>query len=171
MESPETLGRPAVPSHNFRILQALRRIIHAVEVHSRKLASTYSITTPQLVCLLAVHDLGTATPTTLSRRVSLSPSTVVGILNRLEEKGLIRRERGTRDRRLVHVTVTETGRALAEDAPSPLQDTLAEALARLPESEQAVIARSLERVVQLMEATEIENPLEEATPDRDPDRA
>ena len=130
----------------------MRRIMHCVTVYSRELMSKANITSPQLVCLLTLAEKGPMTATTISREVYLSPSTIVGILDRLEERGLVKRERASKDRRVVMVTVTEEGRQLAEHAPSPLQDTLKEALQRLPESEQVKIAKSLERVVDLMEA-------------------
>ena len=44
------------------------------------------------------------------------------------------------------------GHQLAEHAPSPLQDTLAQALKELSELEQATIAFSLQRIVEMMEA-------------------
>lgn len=138
------------------ILRTLRRIIQAVDIYSRKLKSQHDITGPQLVCLLEIAKQCLITSSTLSKNVHLSPSTVVGILDRLEAKELIKRERGTQDRRLVHVTVTERGRELADAAPSPLQDSLAEGLRHLPELEQAAIALSLEKIVDLMEARHID---------------
>jgi DNA-binding MarR family transcriptional regulator len=148
---------PPVPKGSFdlRILQSLRRIIRAIEINSYKLVHRYNITGPQLSCLFAIQESGPLTATILARQVYLSPSTVVGILDRLEEKELICRNRDQKDRRLVHVTATEKGRKLAESAPSPLQDTLAEALQKLPEIEQVSIVLALEKVVDLMEAREI----------------
>ena len=140
---------------DLRILRALRRIIQAVDIHSRKLASQYQITGPQLVTLLCVVEQGPLTTTEIGRHVHLSNSTVVGILDRLEAKELVRRERSTRDRRLVHVDATDKARELAASAPSPLQDVFADALHRLPELEQTAIALSLERIVELMEAKHI----------------
>lgn len=134
----------------------MRRIIRSVDLYSRELASKANITSPQLVCLLTLAEKGPMTATTISREVFLSPSTIVGILDRLEEKGLVKRERASKDRRVVTVTVTQKGRQLADQAPSPLQDTLTEALQRLPESEQVEIAKSLERVVSLMEVQHID---------------
>jgi len=142
--------------HDLRILQALRRIIRAVELHSRKLAAEHKITAPQLVCLLAIQENEPVTATIIARLVHLSPSTVVGILDRLEKKGLAQRERDRKDRRLVNVTCTDAGRALASRAPSPLQDRLAEALTGQSELEQATISLALERVVDLMEAGQID---------------
>ena len=140
----------------LRVLRALRRIIQAIDIHSRKLAQQHEITSPQLVTLLCVTEEGPLTPTAIAERVHLSSGTVVGILHRLESKGLVRRDRDTQDRRLVYVSATEAGRGLAEAAPSPLQDRFAEALRALPELEQTAIALSLERIVELMEARDLE---------------
>ncbi len=144
------------PRYDLRIFQAMRRIIRAVELHSRKLASLHKVTGPQLVCLLTLKEHDSITATELSSRVYLSPSTVVGILDRLEEKNLITRKRDKRDRRRVYLSLTELGLELAAKAPSPLQDRLATALKNLPEMEQLTIALSLERVVDLMEARQLD---------------
>ena len=138
--------------YDVRILRSLRAIIRSVDLYSRELAATNQITAPQLICLLHVVEKGAVTATAIGREVHLSPSTVVGILDRLEEKGLVARQRSQEDRRQVRVSATEAGRALARTAPSPLQQTLARALNDLPELEQATIALALERVVALMEA-------------------
>lgn len=140
----------------LRVLRALRRIIQAIDIHSRKLAQQHDITSPQLVTLLCVADEGPLTPSAIAERVHVSSGTVVGILHRLESKKLVRRDRDTHDRRLVYVTITEQGRALAQSAPSPLQDSFAEALQSLPDLEQMAIAISLERIVDLMQARDID---------------
>ncbi|HLS86700.1 MAG TPA: MarR family transcriptional regulator [Burkholderiales bacterium] len=138
--------------YDVRVLRSLRAIIRSVDLYSRELAATNQITAPQLVCLLHVVEKGPVTATAIGREVHLSPSTVVGILDRLEEKGFIARQRSLEDRRMVRVSATDAGRELARSAPSPLQQTLARALNGLPELEQATIALALERVVALMEA-------------------
>ena len=148
---------PHLAGHvDLRVLSALRRIIRSVDLYSRELATKAQITSPQLVCLLALAEKGAMTATTISREVFLSPSTIVGILDRLEERGLVKRERDSKDRRVVTVTVTDAGRRLTETAPSPLQDTLAAALRALPQAEQFEVAESLERVVSLMEKPQID---------------
>lgn len=147
----------AVPErYELRILRALRRIIHSVDLYSKELAATNRITAPQLMCLLHVVNSGPVSATAIGREVHLSPSTVVGILDRLEEKGLIARERSREDRRIVRVTATPEGVELSRKAPSPLQQTLANSLRELPDLEQATIALSLERIVALMEAPEVD---------------
>ena len=68
------------------------------------------------------------------------------------EKGLVNRERSPSDRRQVQVSITEIGRRVAANAPSPLQDKLSDALKNLPGLEQVSITLALEKVVELMEA-------------------
>jgi len=155
---PGPSDTPEVPkgSYELRVLQSLRRIIRAVEIHSRKLAQNHNVTGPQLACLLALREEGPLTTTRLAQTVYLSPSTIVGIVDRLEEKGLVSRQRGSKDRRQVKTCLTPIGERLVESAPSSLQDTLAEALRGLPELEQVSITLSLEKVVDLMEARKIE---------------
>lgn len=140
----------------LRILRAIRRIIQAVDIHSRQLAGEFNITTPQLVTLLYVVSNGPLTASDIAQHVHLSNSTVVGILDRLEAKDLVRRARSTDDRRQVFVSATEKGHTLAQSAPSPLQYVFAKALNRLPALEQTAIALSLERIVDLMEARDID---------------
>lgn len=144
----------AAVRYDLRILRAIRCIIRRVDLYSKQLSATLQITVPQLVCLLTVADYGPITATALSRDVQLSASTVVGILDRLEEKGWIERLRDRDDRRVVLVSATPEGKTMARQAPSPLQQRLADALAGLPDLEQATIALSLERVVALMDVQE-----------------
>ena len=137
--------------YDLSILQSLRRIIRAVSLYSHQLAATYKVTAPQLLCLLTIVNEGSLHLSTLSKRVFLSASTVVGILDRLEEKGLVTRRRDYKDRRLINIQATPKGKELVAQAPSPLPTALAESLQQLPELEQATIALSLGRVVDLME--------------------
>ncbi|PLX85769.1 MAG: MarR family transcriptional regulator [Desulfuromonas sp.] len=148
---------PQVPKgcYDLRIIQALRRIIRAVDIHSHKLASQHNITGPQLACLLTIAEEAPLTSSNLAKKVYLSPSTVVGIIDRLEEKGWVERKRDTKDRRQVHISTTPLGTQLISDAPSLLQETLANALVKLPEIEQVSITMALEKLVDLMEARDI----------------
>ncbi|MBU0984485.1 MAG: MarR family transcriptional regulator [candidate division Zixibacteria bacterium] len=158
---------PLVPEERFdlQILQSIRRIMRAVDIYSRKLRSQCELTAPQLVCLGAVVAHEPLTVSGIAQQVYLSPSTVVGILDRLEARGLVRRERDTSDRRVVNTLATQAGREIIAQAPSALQDGLHEALKNLPLLEQATIALSLKRVVDLMEAGSLDAaPILEAAP-------
>jgi DNA-binding MarR family transcriptional regulator len=135
-----------------RILFALRRVIRAVDVYSRRLVVQHQITGPQLICLGTLVEAGPISVTDLAYRVQLSKSTVVRILDRLESKGLVLRERMRSDRRCVMVTATPAGHELSAKAPYSDQHPLRRALQQLPRDEQARVTQLLERLVDLMDA-------------------
>jgi DNA-binding MarR family transcriptional regulator len=145
-----------LPGHEERILRAIRRIIRSVDIYSHKLAAESGMTVPQLTCLLRVVEAGPLTLKALANKVDLSASTLVGIVDRLARKGLLRRERSLADRREVLISATEEGAILASGSPSPLQDRLVAALDSLPEIERVAIALSLERIVDLMQIRQVD---------------
>lgn len=140
----------------IRILRSIRRIIRSVDLESKQLKGEFEITGPQLRLLAQLDAEGRQNPSALARALYLSASTVVGILDRLEEKGWVARERDAVDRRLAWSTITEDGRRLLQAAPSPLQEKLSKGLGELSILERAAIALSLERLVLLLEAEGID---------------
>lgn len=154
------------PGFALWIFRSLRRIMRAVDVHSHRLSAEHNITSPQLVCLRSLVDDGPLPPGALAKLVHLSPSTVVGIIDRLAQKDLVVRERSMKDRRQVLIYVTPKGIDLVQAVPSPLQARLAGGLAELSENEQIEIGRSLERLVELLEleSTEETAPLLDIAP-------
>lgn len=139
-----------------RVLAAMRRIVHAIDLHSRRLLSECDVTAPQLVCLHMLAAEGSRTSRELAEKIHVNASTLVGILDRLESKGLVRRCRGKEDRRSVMVELTRDGVAFVAKAPSPLQSVLADRLSQLSRKDQKRLADSLEEIVELMQAESYE---------------
>jgi len=139
------------PRYDLWILRSLRRIMRAVDVHSRRLSAEYSITGPQVLCLQTVHEDGPMTATALAKLVHLSSSTVVGIIDRLEQKDCVLRVRSLEDRRQILIHATDEGRDLLARVPSPLQERLARGLAQLSEKQQNRLATAVEQIVDLLE--------------------
>lgn len=142
--------------YDLQVLQSLRRIMRATDLYSRKVANEHQLTVPQLLCLLTVEQNEPVTVTAIAREVHLSASTVVGIVDRLCAKDLVVRERDSEDRRVVNIMLLERGREVTARAPSPLQDRFLSAFEKLPKVEQENIAISLQRVVDLMEAEDLD---------------
>ncbi|MFW6324635.1 MAG: MarR family winged helix-turn-helix transcriptional regulator [Desulfovibrionales bacterium] len=138
------------------LLSNLRRIMQAIDLHSKQLSKRFGVTGPQLVILqeLSLHQ--SLSVSDLSRSVSLSQGTVTDIVTRLEKKKLLQRERSSIDKRKVLVSLTETARKILDQAPSPLQDRFLHSFSQLEEWEQLMILRSISRVVTLMSAEELE---------------
>lgn len=135
-----------------RIVAAIRRIMHAVELHSRRLVEHVGLTGPQLAVLRKAAQLGRTPIGGLARAVHLSQPTVTGILDRLEKRGLLQRTRDEQDRRAVNISITPTGQALLDRAPSLLQDQFRKELDKLQEWEQTLMLSILQRIAAMMEA-------------------
>jgi DNA-binding MarR family transcriptional regulator len=138
------------------VLTSLRRIIRATDLHSRHLAKTTGLTAPQILLLQALRKQAGGTVGQLANEVSLSQATVTNILDRLEKRGLIKRERSTIDKRKVHVCLTEPGLTTLQDAPIPLQDHFSRQFNGLQEWEQTMIIAALQRVAHMMDAEHID---------------
>jgi DNA-binding MarR family transcriptional regulator len=143
----------------LRILAALRRIDHALEVQSRRSDRENGLTMPQMLVLAQLRDLAASarengrpfTIKTLATRVALSAATTLVIVDRLEEKGLVARQRSREDRRAVETRLTEAGeRALANGA-SPLPRGFAERLDALPLERRTALIGAVEDLAALMQ--------------------
>ena len=139
-----------------QVIVALRRITRAIDLHSKELVATIGLTAPQLATLLAVRRLHPITVGALARSVHLSQATMTGILNRLEKRGLVKRERSGNDRRAVVIDLTDNGAQLLEESPSLLQDRFHRELLRLQEWEQTQMLSTLQRIASMMDAEDID---------------
>lgn len=138
------------------VLVALRRVIRATDLHSRQLIKTASVTAPQLLLMQAIQRQENAIIGKLARDVSLSQATVTTILDRLEKRELVYRQRSEQDKRKVHVYLTATGRSLLDTAPTALQQEFVTRFDALPDWEQSMILASLQRIGHMMNAQDID---------------
>lgn len=138
------------------VLVALRRVIRATDLHSKHLAKTTGLTTPQILLLQAIRARSDVTIGELANEVSLSQATVTTILDRLEKRELVYRERSTKDKRKVHAHLTEAGVNILKDAPVPLQEHFTEQFRNLEQWEQTMIIAALQRVAHMMDAQRID---------------
>lgn len=138
------------------VLIAIRRIIRATDIHSRKLTKTVGLTAPQLLVLRAIRDLGAVAISRLSTEVSLSQATVTTIIDRLERGGYVARKRSEQDKRVVHALLTPAGEDVVNNAPTPLQEAFSVRFEQLHDWEQSQILAALQRVAAMMDADDLD---------------
>lgn len=138
------------------VLVALRRVIRATDLHSKYLAKTTGLTAPQILLLQTIRDQGEKTIGALASSMNLSQATVTTIIDRLEKRGLVYRERSKTDKRKVHAVLTDTGFEMLLSAPAPLQDQFSRQFSDLQEWEQTMILASLQRIAHMMDAQHID---------------
>lgn len=144
-----------VPIEN-QVLVAIRRIIRSIDTHSRSLKKHYGLTGPQLVVLQEIANHEEITPSRLAQGVSLSQATVTGILDRLAKHGLVIRRRSDTDRRKVLVKTTVEAEHMLATGPPIMQVSFVDAFNRLEDWEQRMILSSLQRLVALMDAEDLD---------------
>ena len=138
------------------MLIALRRIMRAVDMHSRALVRSHGLTAPQAVVLKEILTAGELPMGAVAQRVSLSHATTTDIVNRLERRGLVARTRSSDDRRRVMLAATPLAAATLERAPPLLQEAFSGRFAQLSEWEQTMLVMALERIAALMDAERLD---------------
>ena len=143
----------------FQILRALRRIIRRTSEHSRNVGKHGGVSVPQMLCLKALSEFPEDVETTVAMvatAVQLSAPTVSRILDKMEKTGFVARERSSKDRRRVCVSLTETGWQRIENLPTPLHEQFLKRLETLDPIECLGLLKALERIVELMDAEGID---------------
>ena len=157
---PEPNSSEAAKRHNDKefeqVLKAIRRVIRATDLHSRHVTRMSGLTSSQLILLKVVRDNNHSTISELANHISLSQATLTSILDRLENSGLVKRERSEQDKRKVSVLLTDEGIAVLEMAPEPLQETFVRQFGALKDWERSMILASLQRVAEMMDAGDID---------------
>jgi DNA-binding MarR family transcriptional regulator len=137
------------------IIDDIRRVFQVVNEQSKKAERETGLTGPQLWAIKVISEAAPIKVSELARRMYLHPATVVGIIDRLEVRGLASRTRSKTDRRIVEVELTEQGHALVHKAPEVAQGLLVRGLESLPDRQLAKISGGLGLLVKLLGAQEI----------------
>jgi len=134
------------------IMQSLRRIIKSLQDYSQTVYSHFGITGPQLWALKTLSKRGSLSLGELSKGMYLHPSTVSGVVDRLEKKGYVVRNRTEKDRRVIKVQLTPKGKTVVKRAPNPVQGKMIYGLRKLKKEKLILIDESVQELVRIMEA-------------------
>jgi DNA-binding MarR family transcriptional regulator len=100
---------------------------------------------------LRIAENNRLSPTQLFKGLMLSSAGITSRLDRLEERGLVRRERHPNDRRGVLVELTDEGRVVLEQAVRANTDAERELMAGLDEAEARQLAELLKKMLAALE--------------------
>jgi DNA-binding MarR family transcriptional regulator len=126
------------------ITQQLRILFRAVQAHSRQVEKTCGLSSAQLWMLYEVSLSNGVSVSDLATRLSLHRSTSSNMLDKLEKKNLITRDRNRADQRTVQIYLTESGKELLDLAPSPPEGYLSNTLSKLDDRELTDLENSLQ---------------------------
>jgi DNA-binding MarR family transcriptional regulator len=138
------------------LLVSLRKVIRAIDIYSKKLNKDTGLTSPQLLVLQQIAVQKDVMVKDIAKSINLSSATVTTILDRLEPRGLVTRQRSTIDKRKVGLHVTPAGFAAINGAPTPLQDHFIRRFDCLEPWEQTQLVATMQRIASMMDAQDIE---------------
>lgn len=137
-----------------QIFEGLVRLAWGARQHDQALQRGFGVTAAQLSALRVLERFGEMPQSELSDRLFLRGSTVSGMVDRLEERGLISRRRSTADRRLVAVDLAPGGRKLLASIPRGQSKfgALRHLVRELPAEEARSFLSTIEKMVGLLGA-------------------
>lgn len=135
-------------SIGFLLHQAKLRLTQAMDERIGDLG----ITAAQWVVLKQIALRSGETASALCKCSGCDTGSMTRMLDRLEEKGLIRRERSTADRRVVMLHVTEAGQALLPAIVPRVVDVLNTAVSDFSREELDILKGLMRRVVANLDA-------------------
>lgn len=128
------------------ILKHFRMLFRSVQKHSHWVEEQCGVSGAQLWALWELLVSPGLKVSELSRLLSIHQSTASNLLDKLEKRGLIRRERGGPDQRVVRIFLEPAGLEIINKAPRPAQGILVGALQHLPDETLNNLQAALEQV-------------------------
>ena len=149
------MNAPSVPSRALRFDSLFQeaylnlwRTYDRLKALEDELFSQHDLSAQQYnaLRLLEAADPGTVPTLTLGARLISRAPDMTRMLDRLEDRGLVRRERRAENRRVVEVGITPDGKQLLQKLADAVQDCHRRQLGHLPERDLAQLIKLLERV-------------------------
>ncbi len=138
-----------------KVIITLRQIIRAIDIHSKYLYKCYGLSGPQLIILRELSGVPEISIGHLAKEISLSQATVTDILDRLQDKEFIIRQRDNYDKRRVFIKITEKGKIAIGKKLSLLNEDFTQKFNQLEDWEQTLILSSIQRIASMMEAEKL----------------
>jgi DNA-binding MarR family transcriptional regulator len=115
----------------LEFMRLLWAVDHGLQSTSKRMESTLGMTGPQRLVLRLVGRFPGITAGTLAQILHVHPSTLTGVLKRLEKRGLLERRSDPLDGRKALFALTEAGRALDVPATGTVEAAVQRALSRM----------------------------------------
>ncbi|MBL9018535.1 MAG: MarR family transcriptional regulator [Myxococcales bacterium] len=132
-------------------LQQVWELTHALQVSSKRMARTIGVTGPQRLVLRVVGAAPGITARELATTLGLHPSTLTGVLGRLERQKFLIRRTDPDDRRRARFVLTARGKKVDAARRGTVEAAVRRALAR---ADQTTVAKAQEMLALLV--TELE---------------
>ena len=133
------------------LIEALRRVMRALDRSSRRLLLDHGLTAPQRAVLRVLQTQPGASSTMLAQAAGVGQATLTEMLDRLVARGLVVRKRSETDRRRVELALTEDAERLLHASPVPLPPGFIARYQQLSDDERARLIASVATIAELMD--------------------
>jgi len=132
----------------LQFMQRMWDFVHALDVRSKRMAQELGVTGPQRLVIRLVGQKPGQTASDIAAMLGKHPSTLTGVLARLEQRELLTRTIDPEDRRRARFTLTAAGKKVDKQRTGTVEAATRRALGRVsPEA----IETTLDLVEKLVE--------------------
>jgi DNA-binding MarR family transcriptional regulator len=145
----------ALSDHNQlaqEVLKKFRVVFGSIKKHFREIEKQSGVSGVQVWTLWEISRTPGMRVTELANALSVHQSTMSNLLDKIEEEGLIRKERTKGDQRVVRLYLTEQGHEIIKLAPKPMSGVLPDALQKLPFETLHSLSKDMDMLLTLMPA-------------------
>jgi DNA-binding MarR family transcriptional regulator len=125
-------------------MQKLWDLVHALNVRSKRMTKVLGVTGPQRLVLRILGRSPSLTARELAETLGIHPSTLTGVLSRLEARGMLGRRTDEVDRRRVRFRLTARGARIDRERKGTVEAAVKRALGRAD-------ARVVDRTAEMFE--------------------
>ena len=150
METPPS----KLAGETLQYMQCVWELVHALDVRSKRMVKQVGVTGPQRYVIRIIGQKPNQTASQIAATIGKHPSTLTGVLARLETRGLILRTEDVEDRRRARFTLTASGRKIDKLQRGTVEAAVRRALARCEDRD---IEGSREAMTLLVEELERED--------------
>ncbi|MGE3764669.1 MAG: MarR family winged helix-turn-helix transcriptional regulator [Kofleriaceae bacterium] len=122
-------------------MHSLWELSHALQVASKRMARNIGVTGPQRLVIRILGQSPGITARELANTLGIHPSTLTGVLARLERSGFIARKIDPQDRRRARFELTAAGQRVDRERRGTIESAVRRAMSRAGDTN---VARSAE---------------------------
>ena len=119
----------------LQFMQHMWELVHALDVRSKRMVKSVGVTGPQRLVIRIIGQRPNQTASQIASTLNMHPSTLTGLLARLETRGLLVREVDAEDRRRARFLLTLAGKKIDRLQRGTVEAAVRRALARLDDND------------------------------------
>jgi|SRR5580704_181330 DNA-binding MarR family transcriptional regulator len=135
----------------LQFMQHMWELVHALDVRSKRMVKSVGVTGPQRLVLRMIGQRANQTASELAETLNMHPSTLTGLLARLESRGLLVRETDADDRRRARFTLTVAGKKIDRLQRGTVEAAVRRAIARIDDDQLKHTRLALDRLIEELE--------------------